>query len=569
MNPKHENNMETVLTRIRSEFGLRTMANGKTLISIFCDLSQVKQDQRLLRYLVEVDGHKALLELEKLSPAMQQTRFQQTVNKLCTEMLVSEEAARQVCTAFCNAVSDSTTMFTIPQTQEKKSVPKKEREEIRRSEISDQRKNTKTPELVLDTPSKSAIISRRTKSSGSKTGIGLLIAALLVALVFLPMMLKGGMFTPDSSPQAQTAKQQEINSTEKSGEKSEVKAKSGVIREDPMQYTRDGDGHLKTFPVFGTELMRDQVASITFLSTLEDAPENVYDLSSAGDGSVLGWAILNGELYDLYIAADGGVKAPSNCQTMFAHYKNVWCISFNDSFDTSDTTNMSGMFEGCNIISLIDLQCFKTSKVTDMSAMFDGCGLLTQLDVTSFDTSHVTNMDNMFYGCTFLRELDLSSLDTSSVTSMNKMFGACGLLEKLDLSSFNTASVTSMNGMFTFCDSLVAIDVSSFNTENVQDMGGMFQSCSKLKEINLQNFHTPSLTNMSYMFDKCEELMKLDLSNFETASVTKMSYVFTDCNKLKTLMIPNLDVSNVTTYRHFMNDGAKINGRPWETFFVN
>ena len=118
--------MEAVLTRIRSEFGLKTMANGKTLISVFCDLSQVKQDQRLLRYLVEVDGHKALLEIEKLSPAMQQTRFQQTVNKLCTEMLVSEEAARQVCTAFCNAVYGSSAVSTPPQSSEKESVLKEE-----------------------------------------------------------------------------------------------------------------------------------------------------------------------------------------------------------------------------------------------------------------------------------------------------------------------------------------------------------------------------------------------------------------------------------------------------------
>ena len=177
-----EKSMEEVLREIVDSCGMDILADGKRLVAAFCDLSDVKKDQRMLRYFVEAGGNTALYDARNLSPAMNQTRLQQTINKMCTEMLISEEAARQVCTAFCNAVSGSTTVFTIPQTHEKKSVPKKEREEIRHPEISDQRSNTKTPELVLDTPSKSEIIPQKAKSFGSKVGIGLLIAALLVAL---------------------------------------------------------------------------------------------------------------------------------------------------------------------------------------------------------------------------------------------------------------------------------------------------------------------------------------------------------------------------------------------------
>ena len=554
--------MEEVLLEIHRLKGLDGLSNGRALVSLFSDLSSDKKYLRLVRYLVESGCHTDLLGARELSPAMQQARLQQTIKKLCTETLISEEASRQVCTAFWNVLYGSVPIQKTNKENYSEGIQKSVRP------VNTQEQQKTQPAIPDRVPSVLTKTESTPKNEKPKFKPGLIAAALAVILmaIFLPGFIKKELFTNITLQKQTNQNNLEQISQETVAQKTGV---PGQLREDPMEYIRDENGRVATFPVFGTDIMRDQVGTITFLSTLDAAPEKVYDLSALGDSSVLGWAIMNGELYDLYIAAEGGVKAPENCHRMFACYKDVWSINFNNSFDTSDTTNMSGMFEKSNIISRIDLQGFRTFKVTDMSGMFNGCGLLTQLDVSGFDTSNVTNMDNMFYGCTFLTELNLSSFDTSCVTSMNNIFAACGLLEKLDLSSFNTENVTSMNGMFAFCDSLVAIDVSSFNTENVQDMGSMFQSCSKLKEINLQNFHTPSLINMSYMFDKCEALAKLDLSNFDTASVTKMSYVFTDCNKLRTLSIPNFDISNVTSYRHFMNDGAKINGRPWETFFAN
>ena len=47
----------------------------------------------------------------------------------------------------------------------------------------------------------------------------------------------------------------------------------------------------------------------------------------------------------------------------------------------------------------IDLSAFDTSEVTNMGGMFTGCSSLTNLDVSNFDTSKVTNMSNMFLNC--------------------------------------------------------------------------------------------------------------------------------------------------------------------------
>jgi surface protein len=83
----------------------------------------------------------------------------------------------------------------------------------------------------------------------------------------------------------------------------------------------------------------------------------------------------------------------------------------------------------------LDLSSFDTSNVTDMSYMFYGCNSLTNLDLSSFNTSNVTYMGYMFRGCNSLTNLDLSSFDTSNVTymkdMMKDMFDGCSSLQTL------------------------------------------------------------------------------------------------------------------------------------------
>ena len=55
--------------------------------------------------------------------------------------------------------------------------------------------------------------------------------------------------------------------------------------------------------------------------------------------------------------------------------------------NTSQVTDMKGMFEGCRSLRTLDLSNFDTAKVTDMSWMFDGCDSLTALDLSNFKTS--------------------------------------------------------------------------------------------------------------------------------------------------------------------------------------
>ena len=182
-----------------------------------------------------------------------------------------------------------------------------------------------------------------------------------------------------------------------------------------------------------------------------------------------------------------------------------------------------------------------TSKTTDMSGMFCGCNSLVTLDVSGFDTSNVTNMRNMFYDCNRLITLDVSGFNTSNVTDMSGMFHWCTSLDRLNVRRFDasgvfdTSSVTDMSNMFRSCNSLTTLDVNKFNTSNVINMSGMFAQCSNLATLNVREFDTSSVTDMSNMFRGCNSLKTLDVSKFNTSNVTDMNSMFDGCKSLVTI----------------------------------
>ena len=210
------------------------------------------------------------------------------------------------------------------------------------------------------------------------------------------------------------------------------------------------------------------------------------------------------------------------------------------SFNTSNATNMEGMFTYCGLRNIDLSSSFNVSKVTNMENMFSGCENIGYLDLSSFDTSNVTNMRDMFFRCYNLKSLNLSSFDTSKVTNMENMFYECTKLESLNLSSFNTSNVTNMGGMFYGCYNLIDINLSSFKTSNVTNMEGMFHKCYNLKNINLSSFETSKVINMKEMFAGCK-LTCLNLSNIVTSNVTNMEGMLSYCD------LKNIDLSSFVT----------------------
>lgn len=298
--------------------------------------------------------------------------------------------------------------------------------------------------------------------------------------------------------------------------------------------------------------IRQRIVSFTFLDTLEGMPADAWDVSNDESGTIMAWVNVADEagtdqetMYDLYIAADGKVKANPDCSGLFLNYGSLKTINFNGNFDTSDVIYMNYMFEGCTYLTSLDLSSFNTSNVTNMCTMFDNCDNLTNLDLGSFDTSNVTNMSGMFQYCDSLVNLNLSSFNTSSVTDMRCMFNECKSLINLDLSSFDTSNVTDMDRMFYMCTSLTSLDLSGFDTSNVTDMSYMFYYCNSLTSLDLNGFDTSNVTDMSYMFYYCSSLASLNVSSFNTSNVTDMKYMFENCSSLTTLDLSSFNTSKV------------------------
>ncbi|MCJ1968950.1 BspA family leucine-rich repeat surface protein [Lactococcus carnosus] len=119
----------------------------------------------------------------------------------------------------------------------------------------------------------------------------------------------------------------------------------------------------------------------------------------------------------------GNAQAPSDSSNMFRGLTSLTEFVGLDKLDTSNVTDMAGMFARTVALTSLDLSSFNTSKVRTTVAMFSGCTSLTNLNVSSFDTTSLTNFGGMFNGCSSLKTLDLSSFDTSEVTTMRDMFG--------------------------------------------------------------------------------------------------------------------------------------------------
>ena len=298
-------------------------------------------------------------------------------------------------------------------------------------------------------------------------------------------------------------------------------------------------------PFWGqSQYLRKDVKTLTFQSSLQNAPSSAWDVSEAGDRSVLAW-MNNG---DLYVAADGAIAPNPDASWLLQDFVNLKTIKFGNCFDTSSVTNMCAMFINCTSLTSLDLSDFDTSSVTDMGSMFDHCTSLTSLDLSGFDTSSVTDMRAMFQNCASLTSLDVSSFDTSNVTDMFFMFNLCESLTSLELVSFDTSDVINMSYMFASCERLTGLDLSGFDTSNVTNMAGMFSNCKDLTSLDLTGFDTSNVADMSNMFRYCTSLTNLDLSGFDASAVTKMDNMFSYCDNL-----PDIICSDSKILKEFRN----------------
>ncbi len=239
---------------------------------------------------------------------------------------------------------------------------------------------------------------------------------------------------------------------------------------------------------FHAEKYESMINRVFFLDGKNSFPDNVtyieeYDLSAAGDGSVIGRLTLEIGGHDLYIAADGGVIANSDSSYLFANTGVREIIGF-DNFDTSDVKNMRAMFLGSELESF-DFSNIDTSGVIDMSLMFKDSERLKKIYGTA-DTLKVSDMTYMFNDCISLEEFVASiSFESIGYYGIEYMFKDCYSLTTVDFSNCSyTGKLRSVNA-FQNCKALEEVNFSNWNFSSVKDFSAAFTGCSSLKTLYL------------------------------------------------------------------------------------
>ena len=148
-------------------------------------------------------------------------------------------------------------------------------------------------------------------------------------------------------------------------------------------------------------------------------------------------------------------------------------ISFNQpigSWDTSSVKDMSWMFAWAESFNQ-PIGNWDTSKVTNMCAMFAGAKSFNQ-PIGNWNTSNVTNMKLMFYIAKSFNQ-PIGNWDTSKVTDMSEMFSNATSFNQ-PISNWDTSKVTDMSRMFCFARSFNQ-PIGNWDTSKVTDMKGMFE----------------------------------------------------------------------------------------------
>ncbi len=267
-------------------------------------------------------------------------------------------------------------------------------------------------------------------------------------------------------------------------------------------------------------------------------------------------------------------------------YKDKYILVIQQDGEVIAPVNSSGLFEGFNSCTNIDLTNLNTSNVTNMENMFKGCTNLENLDLTTFDTSKVTNAEGMFssgestgnISATIKVDNDKWTLtsddykgnvnitdDTGDTAVANLSKDWKSLIGSRTLRSGiyteNTIDATESRTINNMAVTLKeTIDVSEQKNNKVllriyeykqsqfitrylgviQQEGGVIAptDSSSLFEgiattyIDLEHLNTSNVTNMSRMFANSTELDTLNITTLDTSKVTNATSMFEGCDNL-------------------------------------
>lgn len=238
---------------------------------------------------------------------------------------------------------------------------------------------------------------------------------------------------------------------------------------------------------------------------------------------------------------------------------------FIKTFDTSNVSEMAAMFAGIHFLP--DISGFNTAKVKDMSGFSMGASVLPDLSI--LDTSHVQRMHALIAGCTSLTEMPewLTRLNTESVWDFSCMFAGLITIPSLVLPKLNMNHAKDIHGMFagnwtSFAplgsSTTKTIDISNIHTANAVDFGSLFEGLSNIEKIDASPLDTTNATSLNNMFDLCPKLTSIIFFKSPTSNVKDFTSMFEKDEALTTLNLDFMDTSSATTLEKMFSNCTQL-----------
>ena len=192
------------------------------------------------------------------------------------------------------------------------------------------------------------------------------------------------------------------------------------------------------------------------------------------------------------------------------------------------------MFEGCKLLTRLDLRNLGMENVSTAANMFASCINLVEVDTSKWNLGNLSNGGYMFNGCTSLQSLDTSKWNLGNLSTAENMFRQSSITE-LNASSWGLRNLVNAKNMF-YCTPLITIDTSGWDLNKLTDASGMFQSCTNLTSLeNVSGWGLSKLTSAAFMFNGCNNLQELNTSGWSLENLIYASLMFDSCYALRTL----------------------------------
>lgn len=189
----------------------------------------------------------------------------------------------------------------------------------------------------------------------------------------------------------------------------------------------------------------ENIKTVTFLDTLENAPKIHWNMGMKNLEDVQAWIEWEPDGGNVFFAAEGGINGKESAEALFKGMNHLKEVKFGGAYHTEQAESLAEMFRDCYRLETVDAENLDTANIESFYCMFTKCRSLKELDLSGWNTEKVTNMGHMFEMCKKLEKLNVSTWNTGKVTNMEGMFGTCFKLETPDFSGWNVDAVNNYN----------------------------------------------------------------------------------------------------------------------------